>query len=319
MSKRPILVVDGMNLFMRHFVANPSMSSHGNHIGGVVGFMKSLAYLCDRVGPKEIIISWEGGGSARRRAIYKDYKNGRRPQKLNRYYGGEIPDTVQNRDDEISMLISLLRHTPAKQIYIEDCEADDVIGYIAKWCFSDDRIVIVSSDKDLYQLLSSRIIQWSPGQKSFVTLKTVREKFKIHPNNFCVAKSFVGDSSDNISGVPYVGFSSLSKRFPELADSTSVSVSEIIEISKKRLEKRNLKIYTNITENIEIAKRNWRLMYLDTNNLSASQIKKINYSIADDTLALDKISLIRDMIKYGINNFDADSFFASLRATIRRE
>ena len=45
MSKRPILRVDGMNLFMRHFAANPSMGVHGNHVGGGVGFMKSLGYL----------------------------------------------------------------------------------------------------------------------------------------------------------------------------------------------------------------------------------------------------------------------------------
>ena len=107
MSDRPILLVDGLNLFMQHFVANPSMSIHGNHIGGVVGFMKAISFLSDRVGPKKVIIVWEGGGSPRRRAIYKEYKSGRRPQKLNRYYGEEIPDTVQNRDSEISTLISL--------------------------------------------------------------------------------------------------------------------------------------------------------------------------------------------------------------------
>jgi len=318
MSSRPVLLVDGLNLFMQHFVANPTMSTHGNHVGGVVGFMKALGHLSDRTGPKKIVVVWEGGGSSRKRAIYKNYKSGRRPQKLNRYYGGEIPDTVQNRDDELSMLISLLGHTPVEQMYVPDCEADDVIGYISRYCFPDDRIVIVSSDKDLYQLLSSRVIQWSPGQKSFINLKDVKEKFGIHVNNFCTARSFIGDPSDNLKGVPRVGFASLSKRFPELQEKDHVSVLDIVKSSEKMLEKSSLKIYTNIVDNSELARRNWKIMFLDINNLSASQIQKITSGLESKESSLSKMDLIRDMIRYGINNFDVDKFFASLKASIRR-
>ena len=318
MSSSPILLVDGLNLFMQHFVANPSMSTHGNHVGGVVGFMKALSYLTSRTGPKKIIVVWEGGGSPRRRAIYKKYKSGRRPQKLNRYYGGEIPDTVQNRDDEISMLITLLSCAPVTQVYVTDCEADDIAGYIVKRCFPDDRMVIVSSDKDMYQLLSKRVIQWSPGQKSFVNMKNVKEKFGIHVNNFCTARSFVGDPSDSLEGVPRVGFASLVKRFPEIGNSDHVSVEQIVEKSEKMIEKSKLKIYTNISQYSDIALRNWKLMYLDTQNLSATQINKVRHTIESKDFTCDKLSLIKNMIKYGINNFDADSFFASLRTVTRR-
>ena len=315
---RPVLIVDGMNFFMQHFVANPSLGLHGNHIGGVIGFMKALGYLSDKIGPRKIIVVWEGGGSSRRRSIYKNYKNGRRPQKLNRYYGGEIPDTIQNRDDELSMLISLLRHTPVRQIYVEDCEADDVIAYASRRMFKNERVVVVSSDKDLYQLLSNRIIQWSPGKKSFVTLKDVKKKFGFHVNNFCTARAFIGDPSDNLDGVPRVGFASLLKRFPEMAEENFVSVEHIVKECEKRVENSTLKIYTNIVENSDIAKRNWRLMYLDTNNLSAFQIKKIEENILNEELSMNKIGFIRDMLRRGINNFDADSFFASIRAVTRR-
>ena len=318
MSSRPVLVVDALNLFMQHFVANPSMSTHGNHVGGVVGFMKSLGYLSDRIGPRKIIVVWEGGGSPRKRAIYKNYKSGKRPQKLNRYYGGEIPDTIQNRDDEISILISLLRHTPVKQVYVPDCEADDVIGYISRNMFPEDRIVIVSSDKDLYQLLSPRVIQWSPGQKSFINLRDVKEKFGIHVNNFCTARSFIGDPSDNLDGVPRVGFATLAKRFPELGAREFVSVESIISSSEKMLEKSSLKIYTNIVEYSDIPRRNWRLMFLDIKNLSGTQIQKLESGLEFEDYDIDKMSLIRDLIRYGINNFDVDKFFASLRAVIRR-
>ena len=58
---RPVLLVDGLNFFMQHFVVNPTMSTHGNHVGGVVGFMKGLGRLVDRIGPSEVVVAWEGG------------------------------------------------------------------------------------------------------------------------------------------------------------------------------------------------------------------------------------------------------------------
>ena len=222
-------------------------------------------------------------------------------------------------NSEISTLISLMRHVPVTQIYVSDCEADDIIAYISRHMFPRDRKVIVSSDKDLYQLLSPTVIQWSPGKKSFVNLRDVKEKFGIHVNNFCTARAFIGDPSDNLSGVPRVGFASLSKRFPELSEKDFVSVDQIVEKSKIMLEKSNLKIYTNIVEFSNLPKRNWKLMYLDINNLAAYQIQKIQGSLEGESFSLDKISLVRDMMKYGINNFDADGFFASLRAITRRQ
>ncbi len=318
MSERPILLVDGLNLFIRHFVVNPTMSDLGHHIGGTVGFLKSLHYLSDRVGPSKIIVLWEGGGSSRRRAIFKEYKQGRRPQKLNRYYEDDIPDTVENRDDQVSLAISLLKNAPVQQIYVPDCEADDVIGYIVKHKLRGRRAVIVSSDKDLYQLLSKNVIQWSPGQKKFITLKDVKERFGVSVVNFCTARAFSGDKSDGLPGVPGVGFASLSKRFVDLKDDEFMSVDDVLEQAKKLVEKSKIKIYTNIIENHDIAKRNWRLMFLDTMNLSASQIEKIDFSFENFQPNVNKIELIKSLTRNGVKNFDVDSFFVALRANIRR-
>tara|TARA_Y100000034_G_scaffold96870_1_gene118113 strand:- start:10 stop:972 length:963 start_codon:yes stop_codon:yes gene_type:complete len=318
MSERPILLVDGLNLFIRHFVVNPTMSDLGHHIGGTVGFLKSLHHLSDRVGPSKIIVLWEGGGSSRRRAIFKEYKQGRRPQKLNRYYEDDIPDTIENRDDQVALTISLLKNTPVQQIYVPDCEADDVIGYIVKHKIRDRRVVIVSSDKDLYQLLSKNVVQWSPGQKKFITLKDVKEKFGVSVVNFCTARAFSGDKSDGLPGAPGVGFASLSKRFTDLRDDEFVSVDDILAQAKKLVEKSEIKIYTSIIENHSIAKRNWKLMFLDMMNLSASQIKKIDFSFENFQPSVNKIKLIKSLTQNGVKNFDVDSFFIALKANIRR-
>ena len=150
-----VLLVDGMNLFIRGFVANPSMSENGFHVGGVVGFLNSLRNCIEKFKPTDIFVVWEGGGSSRRRAIYSDYKRKSRPQKLNRFYGEDLPDTAENRNQQISMIVDLLKDTPTCQIYVPDCEADDVIGYLSKYKFSDQKKLIISSDKDFYQLLDT--------------------------------------------------------------------------------------------------------------------------------------------------------------------
>ncbi len=309
--KRPVLLIDGLNLFMRHFVVNPTIDDSGNHVGGVVGFLKSLGYLVTRVNPSRVIIAWEGGGSARRRAIYKDYKNNRRPQKLNRYYGDQIPDTVENRNSQISKIVSILRSVPVDQIYIDDCEADDIIGYIVKNKIQE-RSVIASSDKDLYQLLSKKTIQWSPGQKKFITKKDLIDKFGISATNFCTARSFIGDSSDGVDGVKLAGFRSLSKRFPELSEDAFFSVQDVFDSCKKIEDKKKLKLHNNIIESIDLAKRNWKLMYLDITNLSAEQIKKIDFSLENKCKSANKMQLLKSISKLGIKNFDIDSFYSNM-------
>ena len=134
---QPVLLVDGLNLYTRHFVANPSMSDLGNHVGGVVGFLRAIQYLCDITKPYRVYVVWEGGGSKRKRDLYKNYKKGSKPRKMNRYYSEEdIPDSLNNRNYQLKTLIDILSKLPVCQIYVEDAEADDAIGYICQYKLS---------------------------------------------------------------------------------------------------------------------------------------------------------------------------------------
>ena len=319
-STRPILLVDAYNLFTRHFIANPTMSTHGYHAGGTVGFLKSIGKLSDMLHPSQIYIIWEGGGSQRRRAIYKDYKKGKKPQRLNRFYGDDIPDTVENRSHQVSLAVELLKTVPVKQVYVSDCEADDLIAYLSKNTYSDKRCVIVSSDKDYYQLLSNRIIQWSPGQKDFITGKDVIRKFGMYPENFLVARCFCGDGSDALPGIKGAGFKTMLKRFPELASPDFISVGDIIRLSEERslTTGKKIKLFHNINENADIALRNWKLMYLGISNLAASQIQKVEGIV--DTFADqgNKIKLMKTLMREGLLTFDSDSFYMSINSTIKR-
>jgi len=314
----PILVIDGLNVFMRHFVANPTMSNLGHHVGGTVGFLKNVKLLADKIKPVNIVVVWEGGGAQRRRAIYPEYKVSRRPQKLNRFYGEDLPSTTENRTDQVSLTVRFLRHAPVLQIYVADCEADDVIGYLVKHTFSDKECVIASSDKDYYQLLSDRVIQWSPGQKKFITPEDVSEKFEISVENFCTARAIIGDSSDNIPGVKGAGFKTLAKRFPELKNHEFVSVDDIISSSCLLTASSKLKLYERISNDSEAIRRNWKLMHLGTMNLSGNQIEKISGALDTFEPSCSKISLIRALMKEGIDTFDVDSFYMSINSVVRR-
>ena len=117
---------------------------------------------------------------------------------------------LENRNFQINALVKILRAAGIHQIYVSDCEADDIICRLVKYNKSGDRSVIVSSDRDLYQLLSKKIIQWSPGQKKYITVKSVLEKYDISAENFCTARAFAGDSSDKI-------FASLASAIPRAA------------------------------------------------------------------------------------------------------
>lgn len=312
---KPIVLVDAFNLFMRHYVAHPAMSDQGYHVGGIVGFLNALKKICLEMSPTEVVVIWEGGGSKKRRDILPTYKMSRRPQKLNRFYeNDDIPNTIENRNDQVSFLIASLRRLPVIQVYVDSCEADDVIGYLSRYKFREYKKVIVSSDRDYYQLLDKSTVIYSPTWKKFVNKKEVIEKFGISPNNFCLAKAICGDPSDNIKGIKGAGFKTIAKRFPAVSTEDDITISDIVLESKERSqEKKSPKIFKEIAGNENLIRTNWKLTYLDTSNISPIQIKKIESLIDTFNPAPNKISLIRMMIKNGIQNLDVDHLFISMR------
>ena len=316
MTDRPVLLIDAYNVFTRHFCANPTMNRHGEPIGGAVGFLNGLKNIVSEVFPKAVYVIWEGGGSAKRRKIFPDYKKNKKPQRLNRFYS-EIPDTVNNRNSQVEFLVNLLKNTPACQIYVSDCEADDVIGYLAKYKFVDSNCVIYSSDKDFYQLVSERVTIFSPTSKKYIQIDDILERFSIHPENFCQARTFCGDTSDGIPGIKGIGFKVLAKRFPELSSEEFVSVEDIIKLSQLRTENSKVQAYKKIVDSSNIARRNWKLMHLDTMNLTATQIQKIEGAVDTFVPTRNKIAMMRTLSVEGLHTFDVDSLFLYLNFDLR--
>jgi DNA polymerase-1 len=269
----------------------------------------------DKFVPERVYVVWEGGGSPRRRALYPDYKANRRPQKLNRFYEStEIPNTKQNRDYQVKLLVEILKCTPVCQIYVSDIEADDVIGYLVNNTMREDDITILSSDRDYYQLLARENVRiYTLGTKKLINRDVVIAEYGSLPENFALMKSLCGDDSDNIDGVPGLGFKTAAKRIPLLLEKKDLMLEDVISFAKSKLTDRNrIKAYEAIVENEEIIRRNWKLVHLDVSNIAGSQVQKINSIIENYSPARNKMQCIRILMREGIQTYDIDRFFSSL-------
>ena len=149
-----VLLIDGMNLFIRVFSAIPTTNEDGVHVGGIVGFLRSLAFAINMIRPTRTIVVFDGkGGSNRRRKLYSDYKNKRRTSyRVNRVAGLEnVEDERRNMLMQLRRVADYLELLPLTTISVDGIEADDAIAYIAKSVIPDGEKVIMSTDKDFMQ------------------------------------------------------------------------------------------------------------------------------------------------------------------------
>lgn len=304
---KPILLIDGMNIFVRSWAAFPQMSTHGYQIGGCVGFLKTLQRLVRELSPSAVYVAWEGGGSQRRRKLFPEYKMNKRPERLNRFYGEDIPDTEDNKKHQLLALLNMLRQIPVCQVYVDNCEGDDIIAFLCTGPFRSIDKIIVSSDKDMFQLLNDKTRIYSAHKKRIVTSEDVFNEYKIHVNNFALAKSLCGDTSDNIPGVKGVGYKTVSSKFPFLGKEDTVILQDLFNYAASHTSESV--IYKRIYEEVNLVRRNWDLVHLDGSMLSADQISKLQNVLDTFVPKANRIELIRALMKEGINDFDVDRFF----------
>ena len=89
---KKLLIIDGLNMFLRKYIVNPALAHDGHPIGGCIGFIKSLQKVCGMFSPDEIIIAWDGhSGSSKRKEMNKGYKDGRKPVFQCRFQRGKPP------------------------------------------------------------------------------------------------------------------------------------------------------------------------------------------------------------------------------------
>lgn len=259
-----ILIIDGLNLFIRVFAAIPTLNDEGLHTGGISGFLKSLGYAVRLLNPTRCIVVFDGaGGSVRRKAIFPEYKERRANKvRLNRIF--EEASTNESESQSIARQLLRVSHyidtLPVTTIQIDNVEADDVIAYLALQSFKDSNVTIMSSDKDFYQVINDRIKVYSPTKKKIYGTQEVLTEFGIHPKNFVLFRTLDGDKSDSIDGINGCGLKTALKCFPFLSEDNPHTVNDILEHAE--LNKDRYKVYQTILENKNIVERNYQLMQL---------------------------------------------------------
>ena len=313
MNKR-ILVLDMNNLFISRWYADPSMSTDGQPIGGLKGVLKTLQKLCREAKPDKVVACWDGsGGSKKRKLINKDYKEGRKPLRLNRVdriLSDE--EEKQNRTWQMVRLMEYINNIPVLQYAFDHLEADDLISFVVQLKeYKDWQKIIVSDDKDFYQLLDNKTVVYRAVQKEILNKKDIVDKFEIHPLNFVVARSMVGDSSDNLPGVTRVGMKTVKNRFSFLKEEKSYTMDDVFEYCKKADDK--YKVYQSILEEENKVRMNYKIMQLSCPMISAMNKEIIREVISDFVPTFNKTEFKKMMHVDGFGNYDWTSLYQNMK------
>jgi len=310
MKNKRVMIIDALNQFLRAYIVNPTLSPNGDPIGGAIGFLKILQKLCREIKPDKVIICWDGqGGSKKRKLINKNYKGGRKPLRLNRDIKHLTEEEeLQNKIWQQMRLVDYLNNFPVTQLMFEGIEADDIISFACQLPrFKEWQKVIISSDKDFFQLLDDKTIAYRPTQHEVLNKNMIIEKFGIHPTNFALARAIVGDQSDNLEGVKGVGLPTIAKRLTFLSEEKSYTIPEIMEFCEN--SNSSLKAYKNIVESQELIEQNYQLMQLYSPNISIQTKNKIKYIIDNSESTFNKTYTNTMMLEDGAGNFSWSDLF----------
>ncbi|MFZ9052384.1 MAG: DNA polymerase I, partial [Woeseiaceae bacterium] len=194
MSGADLVLVDGSSYLYRAFHALPSLSnSQGEPTGALHGVLSMINKLVREEPAARLGVVFDAPGKTFRDDLYAEYKANRPP----------MPDELRAQVDP---LINAVRAMGLPLLRVEGVEADDVIGTLCRQAAEDGLNVLVSTgDKDMAQLVNGNITLVNTMTDSLLDRDGVKRKFDVYPEQIIDYLALVGDSSDNIPGVPKVG------------------------------------------------------------------------------------------------------------------
>ncbi len=320
-----ILLVDSLNTFIRSFVTLKSMNPGGHHVGGLLGFLRSLGYLTRTLDPTRIICVFDGKGSSmNRKNVDPNYKAQREHVKITNW--GMFDTQGEERESmaaQIDRLMDYLECLPVTVVMYDKVEADDVISFIAQEKANQgSRVTIVSSDKDFLQIIRPNIAIYSPIKKQLQDIYNIQEILEVHPTNYLIAKSILGDNSDNLAGVRGMGMKTLIKEFPELCTTPNKSLDYVYEICEAKIDLRK-KMFANIIYDWDKIKRNYELMDIGNPRLTQEEKDHILQDIKHPNTELHISPFTRylenDRIESIANNVDGWLETFRVLTTVQKE
>lgn len=313
------LLIDGSNLLEVSSLGDKTLSSEGTQIGGIFQFFLQLKMLLQKGNFRYVYVFWDGryGGNLRKK-IYFDYKANRDKDfeeeglsdymkevnsKINymyqRFVKKEDPIKLQEKQKhkeifywQRDIIMEMLEELFVRQCVCDETEADDFIGYYVSHKKPNERIVIVSNDRDLTQLISEDVIVYVQSLKAFVNTKNHTDIMGYNYQNVVLKKMICGDASDNIKGIKGVGEKTLLSNFDEIKK-RKVTLEEVIEkakfINEERVKnkKKPLKWADNIVNKV-------------TDGCQGEKIYEINERIIDlkNPLMSDEAKELMESIMY---------------------
>lgn len=271
-----ILIIDAMNTLIRSFSLLKAMNPSGSHVGGLVGFLRSLGYVTRIFDPTRVIVVWDGkGGSGNRKNIDPNYKAQRATARIT-HWG--LYDT---KEEETEALIGQLYRVqdyleclPVHQLGIEKLEADDIIAHLAKKASSaGKKVTIVSSDKDFLQLIDKYVEVYAPVKKKTVTIDNVIEEIQVHPSNYNIVKALLGDNSDNLRGIKGLGIKTVISEWKDVVFDPNFTLDDIYSICEERLGEK--KVFAKIIHEWDRVKTNFEIMDLHNSVLDDKEKEHI--------------------------------------------
>jgi DNA polymerase-1 len=267
--------------------------------------MKILQKLVRITKPNEIVICWDGpNGSQKRKTLDSNYKEGRKPLRLNRaVHNLTENEELQNKLWQQMRTIEYFNQMPIIQLVLERVEADDIISYVCNSQHYDGwQKVIVSNDKDFLQLCDEETVVYRPTTDKIETKKTVIESMGVHPTNMALARAMDGDASDNLPGVPRVGMKTIATKLPFMGEERTVTIDELVEYCENIDSK--LKVYKNIQESKSLIEHNYKMMQLYAPLISVQGKQTIDYSLENFECDFNKTELLKLMMEDGFGELN---------------
>ena len=189
-----VYLIDGSAYIYRayHAIA-PLTNSEGMPTHAVFGFLNILKRMLKEKNPKYLAVAFDMRGPVFRHEMYADYKANRPP----------MPDDLAVQIPYIKELVQAMNIPCFEK---QGIEADDIIASSAKILEEQGyTVVVVSGDKDLLQLVNENTVMWDPMKDKIMDIAAVEEKYNVKPQQLLDCYALMGDSSDNVPGVPGIG------------------------------------------------------------------------------------------------------------------
>jgi len=313
-QKKRVLIIDSNNAYIRAYVVDPSISTKGEPIGGIKGYLKILQKLCRLTKPDRIVICWDGaGGSTKRKQMAEGYKDGRKPLRLNRNVDNLTEnDNVRNQVWQMTRLIDYLNDLPVVQLMFDGTEADDLISHVAQHdSLKDYNKIIASNDKDFYQLCAKDVVLFRPVKEQFESTTTLLKEHGIHPKIFAMARAVAADSPDILPGIVGVGLKTLVKRVPLFAEDRGLTIDEMINFCAANNNKK-IKAFQNIIDGKKLIQKNYSVMQLYVPQINPTNAQKIQYAFDNSECTFEKLEFTKKCIQDGFGEFNGEVLFAHM-------